>query len=299
MYCMNIKVSKVVFFILLFLLFQPIVFAENSYTVKDVTLTVFADGVVRVSAAISVNEDEATITLPLLSSQEHVFNVVVFDENTVPLDYEFGEGNITIYSLGASNVLLEYDTDALTRKEAGLWTLTISTPFELKVVFPENSVLMYMNAPPSVISSDGGKLKLTLYPGDWEISYELLYQRTTTHIVTQTVIQTTVQTKTQTTQPVEVMPTSAYYALVVCAIITIAVGLVLIKHRKRFKGLKTEEAEIVRFLKENNGRALEAELREAFPNIPRTTMWRLIKRLEKKGILRVRKVGLQNVVELA
>ncbi|MEM1709240.1 MAG: hypothetical protein QW391_06400, partial [Nitrososphaerota archaeon] len=109
---------------------------------------------------------------------------------------------------------LEYDTDALTRKEAGLWTLTISTPFELKVVFPENSVLMYMNAPPSVISSDGGKLKLTLYPGDWEISYELLYQRTTTHIVTQTVIQTTVQTKTQTTQPVEVMPTSAYYALV-------------------------------------------------------------------------------------
>ncbi|MEM1666352.1 MAG: hypothetical protein QXW12_03275 [Nitrososphaerota archaeon] len=211
---MNIKVSKVVFFILLFLLFQPIVFAENSYTVKDVTLTVFADGVVRVSAAISVNEDEATITLPLLSSQEHVFNVVVFDENTVPLDYEFGEGNITIYSLGASNVLLEYDTDALTRKEAGLWTLTISTPFELKVVFPENSVLMYMNAPPSVISSDGGKLKLTLYPGDWEISYELLYQRTTTHIVTQTVIQTTVQTKTQTTQPVEVMPTSAYYALV-------------------------------------------------------------------------------------
>ncbi|MEM1885571.1 MAG: hypothetical protein QXZ24_08190 [Candidatus Jordarchaeales archaeon] len=44
---------------------------------------------------------------------------------------------------------------------------------------------------------------------------------------------------------------------------------------------------------------MEAELRKAFPNIPRTTMWRLIKKLEKKGILRVRKVGLQNVVELA
>lgn len=281
---MSVNVSKVAFFILLFLLFQPIVLAEIPYAVKDMTLTVFADGVVQVSAVILVNENEASITLPLLSPQAHVFNVVVFDENKVPLDYEFGEGNITIYSFGASNVLLEYDTDALTRKETGLWTLTISTPFELKVVFPENSVLMYMNAPPALVSSDGGKIKLTLYPGDWEISYELIYQRTT-------------QTLTQTPPP-EIMPVPAYYALIACAVAAVVIGMALGKCRKKFEPLKTEEVEIVRFLKENNGRALEAELRKAFPNIPRTTMWRLVKRLEKKGILRVRKVGLQNVVEL-
>ncbi|MCS7135971.1 MAG: hypothetical protein RMJ14_06110 [Nitrososphaerota archaeon] len=256
---------------------------------KDTTLTVFTDGVVRVSAVISVDENEASITLPLLAHHTRVFNVIVLDESAAPLDYEFGERNITIYSLGARSILLEYDTDALTRKEAGLWTLTISTPFELKVVFPENSMLIYMNAPPSVISSDGGKLKLTLYPGYWEISYELLYYRTTTQTITQI---------TQTTQPAEIIPTPAYYALIACTIAAIVVGLRLIKRRKRFDTLKTEEAEIVRFLKEKNGRALEAELREAFPNVPRTTMWRLIKRLEKKGILKVRKVGLQNLVEL-
>ncbi len=283
-------VSGLVLFISLFLLFQPAVFAENSYVVKDMTLTVFADGVVRVSATLSVNEDEASITLPLLSPQERVFNILIFDENSVPLDYELENGNITIYSLGASKVILEYDTDALTHKEAGLWTLTLSTPFELKVVFPENSVLMYISAPPSLISSDGGKIMLVLYPGDWEISYEILYRRTVTW------------TETQTNVSAEAIFMPTYYALVVGAIVAVAVGLtaglVLSKRRRRFEGLKVEEAEVVRFLKENNGRALEAELREAFPNIPRTTMWRLIKRLEKKGILRVRKVGLQNVVEL-
>jgi uncharacterized membrane protein len=283
-------VSRFALFILLFLLFQPVVFAQNTYVVKDMTLTVFADGVVRVSTTISVNEDEASITLPLLSSQAHVFNIVVFDENSAPLDYELGNENITIYTLGASNVILEYDTDALTCKEAGLWTLTISTPFELKVVFPENSILIYMSAPPSLISSEGNKLKLTLYPGDWEISYEILYQRTVT------------QTTTQTSTSAEFIPISFYYALVVCAIVAVAVGLtaglVLHKRKKRLEGLKTEEVEIVRFLKEKNGRALEAELRDAFPNIPRTTMWRLVKRLEKKGVLRVKKFGLQNVVEL-
>lgn len=284
---MCVKVSKFVLFILLCLLVQPVAFAENSYIVKDMTLTVFADGVVRVTTLISVNENEASITLPLLSPQERVFNVIVLDENAAPLDYEFGERSITIHSLGASSIMLEYDTDALTHKEAGLWTLIISTPFELKVVFPENSVLMYMNAPPSAISSDGGKLKLTLYPGDWEISYELIYQRTTTYTATQTM-----------TKPTEALPVSVYYALIICVVAAIVVGLVLSKHKKRFKSLKTEEVEILRFLKENNGRALEAELRKAFPNIPRTTMWRLVKRLEKKGILKVRKVGLQNVVEL-
>ncbi|MEM2500994.1 MAG: MarR family transcriptional regulator, partial [Candidatus Bathyarchaeia archaeon] len=64
------------------------------------------------------------------------------------------------------------------------------------------------------------------------------------------------------------------------------------------EALSDEEAEIIRFIRRRGGRVLEAELRENFPHIPRTSMWRLIKRLEKQGVVRVRKVGLQNVVEL-
>jgi uncharacterized membrane protein len=74
--------------------------------------------------------------------------------------------------------------------------------------------------------------------------------------------------------------------------------LLLVRRRSRIRDLRNEEVEVLRFLKERGGRVLESELRERFPDIPRTSMWRLIRRLEKQGIVRVRKVGLQNLVEM-
>jgi uncharacterized membrane protein len=50
-------------------------------------------------------------------------------------------------------------------------------------------------------------------------------------------------------------------------------------------------------LRSKGGRALEAEIREAL-GLPKTTAWRLVRRLEKKGLVVVRKVGSQNVVEI-
>ncbi len=61
--------------------------------------------------------------------------------------------------------------------------------------------------------------------------------------------------------------------------------------------MRYEEEEVLKFIKNRGGKALEAELREAFPDIPRTSMWRLVKRLERRGKVKVKKIGLQNVVE--
>jgi len=84
----------------------------------------------------------------------------------------------------------------------------------------------------------------------------------------------------------------------IAIICIVALTLVYIKRKRRFEALRSEEIEVIRYLKERGGRALEAELRERFPYIPRTSMWRLVRRLERQGIVQVRKVGLQNVVEL-
>ncbi len=55
---------------------------------------------------------------------------------------------------------------------------------------------------------------------------------------------------------------------------------------------------MIQFIAERGGKALEAEIREAFPDLPRTTLWRLVRRLEKMEIVSIKKVGLQNQVEL-
>jgi len=62
--------------------------------------------------------------------------------------------------------------------------------------------------------------------------------------------------------------------------------------------LNKEEKDVIQFLVENEGKAFEAEIREKFPDIPRTSLWRLIRRLEKLKIIRVKKIGLENQVEL-
>jgi len=61
--------------------------------------------------------------------------------------------------------------------------------------------------------------------------------------------------------------------------------------------MREDDKELVRFISENGGQALESELRKKFLQ-PRTTMWRAVKRLERLGIVEIEKKDLQNVVKL-
>jgi len=254
------------------------VFAQEPYTVQEASVTVYRDGVAHVTLVASVDPAEPSITLKLFSSSP--YNVLALDEENSPLSYDVSGLNITVYTLGASELTLEYDTDALTSKSAGVWTVSLTTPFQLNLTLPEGATILYFNAPPASIKSEAGKLALSLPPGSWEISYML-----------------------EAAAPPQPSPQPTFQPLqlvlaVLCVAAVVAAVLVLFRRSRRLEALRREEAEVIRFLRERGGRALEAELREAFPNIPKTSMWRLVKRLEKRGILTVKKVGMQNVVQL-
>jgi len=265
-----------------------IIHAQEAYTVQGATLTVFRDGVVHVNISVSVNETEPLISIPLLSPIESVSNILILDENSSLLDYDINDGNMTIYSLGATEITIEYDTDGLTFKEFGIWTLKVTAPFNLIVIFPENANITYINAVPSAIRIRNNKVEMDLCPGEWEICYEMPI---------------TPPTKPPEEPPVQqpsiwASPTIKYLVIAVVAALCIASASIYVRNRKRIVSLRDDEIKVLRFIKSKGGRVLEAELRENFPHIPRTSMWRLIKRLEKQGLVRIKKVGLQNVVEL-
>jgi uncharacterized membrane protein len=252
------------------------VFAQEPYTVQEASVTVYRDGVAHVTLVASVDPAEPSITLKLFSSSP--YNVLALDEENSPLSYDVSGLNITVYTLGASKLTLEYDTDALTSKSAGVWTVSFTTPYQLSLIMPEGAVILYFNAAPASIENAAGKLTLTLPPGTWEVSYTLEAPPAT---------------------PPQPQPFPIHLALAILGAAAAAItAFVLFRRRRRLEALRREEAEVIRFLRERGGRALEAELREAFPNIPKTSMWRLVKRLEKRGILTVKKVGMQNVVQL-
>jgi len=59
--------------------------------------------------------------------------------------------------------------------------------------------------------------------------------------------------------------------------------------------LRPDDKEVLRFLAEAGGEAFEAELRSRF-NLPKTSMWRMVRRLQREGLVGVKKVGGQNLV---
>lgn len=58
-----------------------------------------------------------------------------------------------------------------------------------------------------------------------------------------------------------------------------------------------EEKQAIQFLVDNNGEAFEAELFD-YVKLPRTTTWRMVKRLKRMGIIKVTKFRRQNLVRL-
>lgn len=61
----------------------------------------------------------------------------------------------------------------LTQKEGSLWTLKLATHYNLTVVLPDLSNIVYINELPNSIVAQENKTVLALQSGQWEISYVL------------------------------------------------------------------------------------------------------------------------------
>ncbi len=61
--------------------------------------------------------------------------------------------------------------------------------------------------------------------------------------------------------------------------------------------MRDDDKQLVTFLEQNGGQAFERDLRKKFL-LPRTTMWRAVKRLERQGIIEIEKKEFQNLVKL-
>ncbi|MDD4325802.1 MAG: hypothetical protein PHC63_05185 [Candidatus Bathyarchaeota archaeon] len=283
----------IIFAISLLIITFPVM-AQNSVTSQSVEVEIYRDGVIHVTQEVVSEEIATQIEVQLLSI--NVENLGVFDQNNLAVDYSLDERNLVIYSFGASKIQVEYDTNTITNKEKEVWTLLLNTPYNVTVYFPINSTIVYLNGVPKAIDTSNDEIKLQLNPGQWEVSYILQF------IIDDQDNQNPIQDGTV------VFPLELIILLAgVISITGIAVILFILKKKNRFNIKKTfnenpqlmkEDKEVIEFLVENQGKAFEAEIRKRFPDVPRTSLWRLVKRLEKLEIVEVKKIGLENQVIL-
>jgi uncharacterized membrane protein len=274
--------------------FSPaLVLANGPVTSESLTLTVYLDGFVLVNHELELNQTYPSVNVTLLGEAHE--DLLVFDEKSLPLDYSVATGKAIIYSLNATRIKISYFTPDLTSKTGKYWTLSTKVSTSTRVILPEDASIISLNNVPELIESSNDQVSLVMLSGTIEITYiseHSLYQQTPSY---------------ETWQLIAIVSFPV--------IASIAFALWFLRRKKpprpkelmdevdidklleREKYLRPEEVQVIHFLAEKYGTAFEAELYEKL-TLPRTTTWRLLKRLEKMEIVDIRKSRRQNIVSI-
>ncbi|TRO54841.1 hypothetical protein E2P63_00570 [Candidatus Bathyarchaeota archaeon] len=273
---------------------STIVSASSPIVLESLTLTTYLDGFILVSYKLTLNQTFPSVNVTLLGETHE--NLLVIDEQSLPLEYAIVNAEIIIYSLNASQIQISYSTSDLTMKTGKYWTLTAQVPTSTKVILPENASIISLNNVPELIESSNNQVTVVMPTGTIEITY---------------ITEHSLQQQTQDSTPWSLIVAVISFPLIAC----IAFALWSRKRKlppqqkeieqevdvdklfEREKYLRPEEVQVIHFLAEKHGTTFEAELYEML-NLPRTTTWRLLKRMEKMEIVDIRKSRRQNVVSI-
>ncbi len=275
---------------------------------RTLDFTIYSDGSTHVFYDLEVNPFEPEFMIELFG--QVIENVTIVDEEGFLLSYEITGNVILIETFGASNVIIEYDSQDLISKTGKIWEFSVDAPIQYSLLMPKDSVIVEMSNFPASMQVDNDQSYLVLPEGQTNISYYL---------------SSLASAKPAQPIPEEETPDNS---LALYAVAIVAVGIVAIIAIKKSRpsrvtepssmitekkpesqsldseaifqakpDLREDDKEIINFLSANGGQAYESELRKKFLQ-PRTTMWRAVKRLERYGIIEIEKKDLQNIVKL-
>jgi len=237
-------------------------------------------------------------------------NLLVEDENGFPLTTQSPIENeiLDVETLGSSNILINYDTYSLISKDGKIWSFEMDSPVESTVTMPKNSVIVGMSTIPMDMSVDSERTKILLSSGPAEITYFLAVAESSQVLIPEEIIE-------ENDNSILYVTGGAVAAVVIAAIAikmrakpkqvisspqletlekteTISLEKVL-----EMPDLREDDKDIVKFIHENGGNVMESDLRKKFL-LPRTTMWRAVKRLERHGLIEITKKDQQNLIKL-
>ena len=242
---------------------------------------------------------------------ESIENLVVEDENGFLLTTESSQNNPNIFeveTLGASTILINYDTYSLVSKNGKVWSFAVDSPTEFSLLMPVNSLVVGMTTFPIDMSEEDDRIKMLLPPGPVELTYFLTHAESAQ-------AKPVVETEDSSESSIIIAIAGIIIAVIIAAIFKFRKKPIrntqaeLVKEEKetteQFElestlsddNVRDDDKEIIKFIHENGGEVLESELRKKFLQ-PRTTMWRAVKRLERQGKIIISKKDQQNLVKL-
>ncbi len=274
-------------------------------TSSRVVVEVYRDGAALVTETYVLrNVTLGEVLLKLLYEPSPEVPIMVVDQDGAPLPY-VQEDSMLVKVLVANTSFLNvtYVTQALTSKNGGVWVFKAKAPDELTVLLPQGSTVLYVSAVPDVVDVIGDKLLFT-FKGVDEVEIQYILEIAVKVVTPKPVNETQEQpaqkeqpkpspTPPETEEKKEMLPLPLPILVIVIVLIALVVAvvlsiLVLRPRRSEYISLRPEEEEVLRRLRSRGGEAFQHEIAKEM-GLPKTTMWRLVRRLESKGLIEIEK----------
>lgn len=319
----------------LLLVFLPLVAGQA--TVETVLVEVYESGYVKVTQVVLPSEYSVAVEVPVLGGNITGLSVLDESGDPLLFEVN-GSSLTVYALNSTTKIRITYFTASLTSKEGEIWNLSYSFPYPVTVKLPAGAVVVDLSDLPFTITANtitmppGNQYVSYILPAPTSTPEPTPTTTTTTSDTQSTPTNTTSSSTSSTTstpQPTSTTPesttpespdtssTAGIKSLLPLIGLIAIVGVSALAYwskkktgtgdlpvsrdefREKLESLGLTEGEIsaLLYVYDQGGKAKQADIRKAL-GIPKTTAWRMFKRLEENGLVKVYKRGKENWVEL-
>lgn len=272
-------------------------------SVLEMDLVVYPDGMTHVSAILEPDPQSPVFQLDLPG--DDVDNFVATGRDNVLLSSSFDGSVVTLDTFDSDILRIEYDIHDLVSKDGRIWTFTFDAADQFTLLMPPQAIIVGLSTIPLDADTLQGANRLDLPGGMVEINYILE------------------MSGPATTELADTTGDILTGVVIASAVAGVATAFVIMYRRRmaateqvamvqeslrpepstpeeiflQIPDMRDDDKDIVRYIAESGGEVMERDLRNKFL-MPRTTMWRAVKRLERLGVVDVSKHDAQNLVRM-
>jgi uncharacterized membrane protein len=297
--------------LLLLLLVLPALVAgaqpAREYVVVDIQPSGAAFVTVRARA-----EEAYALDVYLVGVPDLMLGIIAVDEkgNLLPVSYNSSSNSVSLLTLNSSEVTISYVTNTITVKYREVWLVNFTSHLPAEVLLPPNATLSRVYTSFTGLRVEKGRLLLEFPPGAVTLSYVLIPTQLPqlpkpAPSGAPTPAQPASPPGQQPAGPVQPAPQpggGVPYPWLAAAIAVVILALVVVAlmrlRRKAPAELSETDLEILRVLQSAGGGMFQSEL-GAKLNLPTTTLWRRLRRLQELGYVVIERRSGKNYVRLA
>jgi uncharacterized membrane protein len=165
------RTREILVMILFSMFITPLVYAQDDVTPTSLEVKVYPDGSTLVTYVVESDPTKVRVDVELFSNNYN--NLIIRDEDGIPLGSTIIEGGLTVDSIGASELVIVYTTSDLTTKDGPIWNLNLSSPVSTLVILPQGAAIFDLGDIPTDLGNINGAQYLEMPAGEIYVSFIL------------------------------------------------------------------------------------------------------------------------------